>query len=336
MLALILCGGSGTRFWPLSTPTYPKQFLTLFDDKSMLRLTFERVSSFIHKEDIYFVTTENQLALVAEQLPEVDPQNIIIEPMGMNTAACIGMSVVYLKSKYGENESVVILPADHYIPDTCAFKNSILRSREVDNSIVTFGIVPTYPATGYGYIQAGKQYESDFYHVCQFKEKPSHYVAIQMIEQGNYFWNSGMFFSGLKTILNAYEKYCPDILSLCNQYISVADKDIQRDIYSQMPKLPIDIAIMEMSDNVLVMPIAYVWSDVGNWKSLSELMKSDENGNYFRGSGYANEAVNNSVYTKKYVAMIGVSDVVIVETDEAILILKKDMAEKVKEIVSVC
>jgi len=331
MLALIIAGGIGTRFWPLSTPEYPKQFLTLFGDKSMLQLTFERVNTFIHKEDIYIVTTETHAELVAEQLPQIQKDNIIIEPMGMNTAPCIGMSCVYLQQKY-ENERVLILPADHYIPDTEAFKQSIHKTQDIEDYIVTFGIIPTYPATGYGYIQAGKPYNDDFFSVCQFKEKPSLYVANQMLEIGNYYWNSGMFYSDLNTILYAYENHCPEVLSLSNKYLSTQDETQKRDIYAQMPKLPFDIVIMEKSNNVLVLPISYVWSDVGNWRSLSELMENDINGNYFKGQSYTHESVNNSIYSKKYVALLGVSDIILVETDEAILVVKKEMAEKVKEV----
>jgi len=334
MIVLIIAGGVGSRFWPLSSESKPKQFLTLFSDKSMLRNTFERSNALTNIDNIYIVTIKKHAKQVREHLPELSKDNIIIEPFGMNTAPCICMSCVKLMEIYDKNTPLLIIPADHYIPDTKAFVKSINDANhdETEKCITVFGVTPTHPATGYGYIEVGESYVKPLYYVKSFKEKPDYKRAVLMLKQGKYLWNSGMFYARLRVIAEGFKRNNPQILKLSNEFASQADEQKQREIYKQMPRLPIDIAVIEKADNVLVMPISYEWSDIGSFTAVSELMPKDVNGNYFQGKGYANNAVNNSIYSNKNVAIIGVSDIVLVETPRGILIVKKELAEKVREV----
>jgi len=334
MIILIIAGGIGSRFWPASSPCRPKQFLTLFGDKSMIRHTFQRSNAIVNSDNIYVVTTKKHTKLVREHLPELSIDNIIIEPFGMNTAACICMSVVYLMQIYDKNTPILIIPADHYLPDNVAFTKSINEVLKVatEKCITIFGVTPTYPATGYGYIEVGEKCEKTLHHVKSFTEKPNHNNAAKMLKKGNYLWNSGMFFSRLRVIAEAFKRHNPQILKLSDDYVSQTSEQSKKETYKQMPSLPFDIAIIEKADNVLVMPISYEWSDVGSWNAVTELMPKDEKGNYFQGKGQAYMAENIGVFSNKPVAVIGVSDIVLVETARGILVVKKDLAEKVKDI----
>jgi mannose-1-phosphate guanylyltransferase len=334
MIALIMAGGGGLRFWPKSTPTLPKQFINLFGDKSMIRLTYERVLSLFKPENIFIVTTADQKKLIQEHIPELSNHQIILEPCGMNTAPCIATATVYLSKIYSQNESVLVLPADHYIPDTKAFAESILTGmRSIKSkSIVLFGIRPTYPATGYGYIGSGDKYNADMFLVKHFTEKPDFYQAVALLAKGNYYWNSGMFSWKLGGIMENFKRYNKEILELAIQVCEATDQNKKKKLYSKMPKLPIDIAIVEKAENVLVMPVSFAWSDVGNWFSLSEQKPKDAQGNYFAGNGYVDIAKNNAIFSDKNVAIIGVSDVILVETEGSILLVRKDMAEQVRSV----
>ena len=330
MKALILAGGSGTRFWPLSTKSTPKQFLKLFNNKSMLQLTYERLLPSFNSENIFIVTIKDQIPLIKNHITDIKNENIIIEPFGMNTAPCIALSIIYLNNIFNSEERILILPADHFISDINLF-NSVIQTgmNEVKNDILlTYGITPTFPATGYGYIESEKKYNNEMFHVKHFKEKPNLELATEFLQKGNFYWNSGMFSWNLKTIIDAFKKYEPETLTITENVINNQDNDL----YATIPKKPIDIAIMEQADNVVVMPVNFAWSDVGNWHSLSELMPKDENENYFKSPNYNSASVNNSVFSDKPVALIGVENLVVVETEDALLIVRKDLAESVKDV----
>jgi mannose-1-phosphate guanylyltransferase len=334
MIALIIAGGSGTRFWPLSTESMPKQFLKLMGDRSMIQMTFDRVSHLITTEDIFVITTKGQSKLVAEHLPEIPLKNILTEPYGMNTAPCIGYASCKISNLYSHDEVVLVIPADHYIPDKSAFSLAIELGLPalLDSKLLLFGIVPTYPSTGYGYIEKGDAYNSELFHVKQFKEKPDLEKATEMLSQSNFLWNSGMFCWKLSTILLAYEKYCPSVLEISNRIDGISCDEKIHQLYSQMPRLPVDIAIMEQADNVVVLPVNYSWSDVGSWLSLSQLQEADVNGNYIQGKSCIQNSVNNAVFSSKFVSLIGVSDLIVVESENGLLVMHKDSAEKVKSI----
>jgi len=339
MKALIMAGGIGTRFWPLSRRNMPKQFLCITGDKSMLQMTVERVCRTIDINDVYIVTAQSQTELVHQHLPNLPVQNIIIEPFGMNTAPCIGLSLAYLKDKMEGNESLLVLPSDHVIKDTQGFLDSLKLAEKpaADGNLVTFGIVPDYPATGYGYIEAGGQIAEGVYRVAKFKEKPDFDTAKTFLQQGNYYWNSGMFFWKFNVIWQAFAEYLPQVMSILQEIIGMWQKDGEpadlKDVYAKMPKIPIDIGIMEKAEKRVVIPVNYGWSDVGSWKALAEISPADENGNFLPKRHFALDAKDNYVRSDKFVSLIGVENLCVIETDDALLITAKDRSEDVKKVV---
>ncbi|MDZ4182867.1 MAG: mannose-1-phosphate guanylyltransferase [Candidatus Cloacimonadaceae bacterium] len=339
MIALIMAGGAGTRFWPQSRNKLPKQFLRVMGDKSMIQLTLERLTPLIPVEDIYVVTAASQVSLVQEHLPELPLDNIIIEPFGMNTAPCIALSAAHLTGKYPPEECMIVLPADHIIRDTPAFLESLVQAEKVarEGYLVTFGIIPEYPATGYGYIEAGEELSPGVHRVAHFKEKPDYMTAEHFLSRGNFYWNSGMFCWTIQSIVAAFEIHLPAALtaanSICKLQESGAAEDEIATTYARMPKTPIDIGIMEPAQARAVIPVNYGWSDVGSWKALSDISAADENGNSFLGEGLAIDSKDNYIYSHKFVALIGVENLCLVETDDAILISSKEDSEQVKNIV---
>jgi len=340
MIALIMAGGAGTRFWPLSRKNFPKQFLRVLGDLSLLQMTVKRLLPRFSFADIYIVTAANQIELIKQQLPELPIQNIIIEPFGMNTAPCIALSVEYLKRLYHPQEALFILPADHIIREGEKFLD-ILKPAEIEAQkgyLITFGIVPLYPATGYGYIEAGKEIAPGVREVLQFKEKPDQQTAELFLAKKNYYWNSGMFCWTLQTISQAFEVWLPEASNIVSEIGNKwqnegLDTDIAS-LYAKMPHLPIDIGIMEKANNRGVIPVTFDWSDVGSWKAVADLTEKDKEGNYFSCCGKALSATNNYMATNKFTALIGVHNLCLIETDDAILLCNKDMAEDVKNIVN--
>ncbi len=336
MIALIMAGGIGSRFWPLSRKSNPKQFLKIFGEKSMIRMTAERLLPLIEWDDIHVVTSADQVKLVKEHLPEMPHDNIIVEPFGRNTAPCIALSALQLGRRYAGNEIMVVLPADHYIRDNRAFLVSLELAKKaaLAENLVTFGIEPDYPATGYGYIEKGEAYGNGMFHVKQFKEKPDRETAEAFLESGNYLWNSGMFCWRIDTIRKQFQTLLPRIESLLME-IHNHRKDSNFDIagtYLKMPKIPIDIGIMEQAEKRIVIPVSYGWSDVGSWRALYDLSNKNDFGNAFEGDTIGLDIRNCFIRSKRLVAAIDISDLVIVETDDAILVSKMDSCERVKEI----
>ncbi len=339
MIALIMAGGIGTRFWPLSRKTNPKQFLNIISEDSMLQMTVKRLHPKIKIENIYIVTAGSQADLTSKHLPSLPKENIIIEPFGMNTAPCIALSAQYLARKYDKNEKMIVLPADHLI----ALRDDFVASLEIaaaeaeKDDLVTFGIKPDYPATGYGYIEAGDEIGEQKFSVIQFKEKPDLKTAEHFLNSGNFFWNSGMFMWKIETILDAYKKYLPKVSQILKKIDTRWNEDgLSADIsseYAQMPKIPVDIGIMEQAENRVVIPVDYGWSDVGSWKALYDISDKDENNNVINCEYEAIDSNNNYINSKKFVALIGIDDLVVVESDDALLITKKDRSEDVKNIV---
>jgi len=339
MIALIMAGGTGTRFWPVSRKDKPKQFLKIAGDKSMIQLTVERLNDAVKPSDIYIVTAQSQVDLVREHLPQIPVENIIIEPFGMNTAPCIGLSLAYLAGRIAPSESIVVLPADHVIKDTGLFLESLKLAEQpaAEGYLVTFGIVPDYPATGYGYIEAGDKLAEGIYNVTRFKEKPDLETASAFLKQGNFFWNSGMFFWKYEVIYKAFEQYLPQVTARLEEIRFVWKHQNTRanivDMYAKMPKLPIDIGIMEKAEKRAVIPVSYGWSDVGSWKALADISPADKQGNNLPAEHIAIDAKNNYIMTDKYVSLIGVENLVVIETQDAILITAKDRSEEVKKVV---
>lgn len=339
MIALIMAGGSGTRFWPASRAGYPKQFLRIAGDKSMLRLTFDRLTPLVPPQRIYVVTAGSQAELVREHLPELPAGNILSEPFGMNTAPCIALGIACLEKKYAPEEAMVVLPADHVIQDIPAFLGSLGKAEKVAQSgaLVTFGIVPEYPAVGYGYIEAGEELEPGVRHVARFKEKPDVATATQFLREGNFLWNSGMFCWTLKAIGSAFGEFLPEALSHAREVAELWEKGASEsevaEVYGKMPKVPIDIGIMEPAAKRVVIPVSYGWSDVGSWKALADISGADGDLNTFQSPGFALDSKDNYIYSNKFVALIGVENLCLVETEDAILVTTKTQSEAVKNVV---
>lgn len=339
MIALIMAGGSGTRFWPKSRKNNPKQFLNVLGSTSMIQKTVERLLSKIAMHDIYIVTTANQVSLVKQHLPRLPKENIIIEPFGMNTAPCIMLSVEFLKSRYADGEIMLVLPADHVIRNIPGFLASLVpaEAEARKGRLITFGIMPDYPATGYGYIEAGGDIAPQVKEVLRFKEKPDVQTAEQFIAQGSFYWNSGMFCWSLKAITDAFLTHLPQAYNLGTEIADTWESqgynaDIT-ELYQQMPKTPIDIGIMEKAESRGVIPVNYGWSDVGSWKALADISTHDPEGNHFTHGGKAVFARGNYVNTSKWTAVIGLDDICLIETEDAILVCSKEKSEEVKKIV---
>jgi len=344
MIVLIMAGGIGTRFWPLSTKETPKQFLHILGQRSMIQQTVDRILPLVDHKDIYIVTNESQIGLAREHLPELPAENIIAEPMGRNTAACIGLSAVLLEEKYENDETMLVLPADHYIGKPELFREIISQADafvKEHKKLLTFGIEPTYPATGYGYIEFGKEIQTDplqIFAVRQFKEKPDLKTAKQFVKSGTFAWNSGMFLWRIDSINEAVENLMPSLNSSLYEIKNLwnSDKDKVGKLYSELESVPVDIGIMEKADNAVIVPINIDWNDIGSWQALDEMKQKDENGNFFEGNVLNIDTQNTYVYStdkNKKIALIDIDDLVVVDTKDSLLVCKKDKSQKVKDIV---
>ncbi|MBN1948621.1 MAG: mannose-1-phosphate guanylyltransferase [Candidatus Cloacimonetes bacterium] len=341
MIALIMAGGAGTRFWPLSRQNNPKQFLNILSDRSMIRMTFERLLPVIKTDDIFVVTAGSQRELTRKHLPELPAENIIVEPVGRNTAPCIALSLAYLKRKYSPDENMLVLPADHLIRKEDSFRQSLIRAEKYANlnNLVIFGIKPDYPATGYGYIEASARMEKDTYRVASFKEKPSEETALSFIDSGNYLWNSGMFLWKMSVVESAYRKYLPEMWTLIEQLENKRNcSDWKADLkldYESLPRIPVDIGIMEKAGSRVVLAVDWGWSDVGSWKSLYDLSPKDNSGNVFAGDEVSLDSRNNYIRSNKFVSLIGVEDIIVIDTPEVLFISRKGNSEEVRKLVEI-
>ncbi len=339
MIGLIMAGGSGKRFWPLSRQNFPKQFLKITSDVSMIKTTFNRMSGKIKKEDIYVVTSKNQVHLVKNDISEIRDENIIVEPHGMNTAPAVALSMKYLSERYDKNEVVFIGGSDYEILNTQGFIDSLepAENAAILGNLVTFGVKPTFASTGYGYIEGGETAKYGL-KVKTFKEKPDEETAEEFVKAGNFFWNSGMFVWTLEKISEAYNNYLPKVKTLCDDIALLWHRNGYKadisDIYARMPKIPVDIGIMEQAENRIVIPVDYGWSDVGGWKALYEISKKDHNGNVTKCLNLSINSSGNYINSNKFVAMIEVNNLVVIDTADALLIANMDKAERVKDIVS--
>ncbi|NLO44202.1 MAG: NTP transferase domain-containing protein [Candidatus Cloacimonetes bacterium] len=341
MIALIMAGGAGTRFWPKSRQAYPKQFLSVSKERSMIQLTVDRLSPLMDIKDIYIVTAASQVSLIQSHLPNLPKENIIIEPFGMNTAPCIALSVWYLKDRYPKDTPMIVLPADHDIKDEKAFVDAMRFASEKAklDGLITFGIVPDYPATGYGYIEAGEELEEGLTSVLRFKEKPDLDTAQAFLEQGGFYWNSGMFCWQLSTIMDAFETHQPELYQSVEKIAAKwqqdgFDADIS-ELYKEMPRTPIDKGIMEKAERRFCIPVDLGWSDVGSWKALSQLASKDKDQNHSKNQIIALDAKSNYIDSDKLVAIIGLEDICLIDTEDALLICPKERSEDVRHIVDI-
>ena len=343
--AVIMAGGRGRRLWPLSTESRPKQFIKV-NGKSLLARTFDRISPLIDPDNVLVVTNKGKGDLVKQDLPELPEENVIEEPMGKNTAPCIGLSAVYASEVLGleeENSVMVVLPADHLVGRELRFRELLGKAADVafdKEKLVTLGIRPTRPATGYGYIEAGHPIEGteDSRQVVSFKEKPDYETAEKFVAAGNYYWNSGTFIWRTDQLLDQLNRYMEDLskgLDRIKQALGDEDaRKILKEEYEKFTSTSIDYGLMEKADRRAVIPASVEWSDLGDWPSFEQLLGSDENGNSCQGEVVCEKARDNIVFndSDKPVVTLGLADTVIVNTSEALLAMSKDSAQEVKRI----
>jgi len=345
MTNIILCGGSGTRLWPISRTLMPKQFVKLFDDKSLFQLTVERNSKVCDSQ--FIVSNAEQYFLALDQLEELHKNNnkYLLEPVGKNTAPAIALACLALNPE----ELVLVTPSDHLIKDEEAYKQVLHRAKELaeENNLVTFGITPTFAETGFGYIEADKVNDEvrecglgQGFNVKAFHEKPDAETAQEYLNAGNYYWNSGMFLFKAGVFLEELKQYAPEVYeSSLQAYNNAKESDaslirIKHEDMLNIPEDSIDYAVMEKSTKVKVVPSDIDWSDVGSFDALFEEMPKDENNNTLAEKHIAIDSKNNLVYAKdKYVATVDVEDLIIVDTGDALLVSKKGSSQKVKEVV---
>lgn len=350
LVVLIMAGGNGKRFWPLSTLDNPKQFLKFIDkEKSMLTKTIERVLPLISLENVFVGTNESLVGKAIKEVPGLPQENIIAEPCNRNTAAAIGYGIIKIKKtiekryKNGyEKLTIIVLPADHLIKDENDFRNKLdvaIKRVQINKSIVTFGIEPNKLETGYGYIELKNKEQGKVSKVERFCEKPSLEKAKEYIEAKNYLWNSGMFVFEAETMLKAFEKYMPEhhkiLKKISSEKSTSSNEELKRN-FKKFKNISIDFGIMEKTDNIEVIPVDFGWSDVGNFTALDDIFDKNDNGSIERcGELKEYKSGNNIVIGSKdkEIVLIGVEDTVVVETGNKILICKKSEIEKIKNIV---
>lgn len=339
---VILAGGGGTRFWPLSRMELPKQLLNLTGKDLMVNETIDRLEGNVDKEDIFVVTNVAQAELMLEATGgRVRADHILPEPAARNTAACIGYAAMEILKKYGDG-IMCILPSDHYIKKTDAYKKVLtdaIRVAEKTEALVTIGIQPTFPSTGYGYICHGDTKADDgYYSVKQFVEKPDLKKAKEYILSGEYLWNSGQFIWKASVIMRYFEELLPDVYDCLKKIGEAMNTDSEKavidNVYQTIPKISIDYGIMERAKKVLVLEGDFGWSDVGSFDALEALYDKDEHGNIIYGEQIHIDTHDSIIYAKnKLVATIGLDNIIVVETEDAVLVCDKNRAQEVKKIV---
>ncbi|WP_411728205.1 mannose-1-phosphate guanylyltransferase/mannose-6-phosphate isomerase [Methyloglobulus sp.] len=340
MTPVILCGGSGTRLWPLSRGQHPKQFLPLTSEHTMLQETMLRLSGLGGLKSPISVCNEDHRFMMAEQLWEigVKPAAIILEPVGKNTAPAVAVAALSAES---EDEILLVLPADHVITNIEPFHSAIVEAEILARQgyLVTFGIVPTHPETSYGYIMRDSAQQGSSFKVAAFVEKPDLATAKNYLKSGDYLWNSGMFAFTAGNFLKELEKFNPEILSACKQALSAAKTDLDfirldKTIFSTSPADSIDYAVMEKTDKAVVVPLAAGWNNVGSWSALWDVTDKDAFGNAISGDVLTVDTKNSYIFSEnKLVTVIGVEDMVVIETKDAVMIASKDRVQEVKQIV---
>lgn len=343
LTALIMAGGKGTRFWPLSTEEKPKQFLNLIGEETMIQMTINRIKPIIPIERIFVCTGEMYVDLVKEQLPELPDRNIIVEPEGRNTAPCIALSAMVI-DRYYKNSNMVVLPSDHLIKDEEEFRNTLLAAdsfiKEKDEAIVTLGMNPSRPEVGYGYIKYSDEVlkSNDFrvIKVDSFVEKPNLDTAKKYLREGNYLWNGGMFIWSINNVINQIKMYSTSTYNALIDVMEVSEEKLQETInnnYEGTEATSIDYAVLEKSKDVYVIPSNFGWDDVGSWEALDRYREKDELGNVLVGQSKAVKANNNLVISSNNSVVVeGLSDIYVIENDGKVLVGHKSNVANVKEL----
>jgi len=351
---IIMAGGRGERFWPVSRERTPKQLIKLLGDKSFLQEAVARVQPLVPMKNIFIITNEAQAAEVRKQLPKLPKANVVAEPIGRDTCAAVtlGAALVGARSTTG---IMAVLPADHVIPEEKKFQQVLSDAFDLASRgqvIVTIGIKPTDPATGYGYIRTGvelppphgaKPYKSTFFKAEQFVEKPYYDKAVEYLNSGQYRWNAGMFIWSFVTITEGLQKHQPEMAEACQRWFKIAGtpklaKVLTKE-YPDLKKISIDFALMEHAHNVVVADGNFIWDDLGSWTALGRHLKSDPEGNCAVADFIHVDAARNIIFDARRknrtpIAVVGLRDSILVQTDDAILLAHKSQSQKVKELVA--
>ncbi len=339
--AVIMAGGVGSRFWPRSKEKSPKQLLKIFGNNSMIQDTVYRLKDIVDNENIFIITNKVQQPEIKNQLPQIPCENIIEEPFGRNTAACIGLASIIINAK-DKDAVMVVLPADHIIKDVDEFHRTLKDAAEFafeSKGLVTIGITPTRPETGYGYIQIDEKIiKKNIYKVYTFAEKPNYATAVRFLESGDFLWNSGMFIWRADAILDEIKIYMPDLHEGLKEISSNLntekyDKTLAV-VYGQLRNISIDYGIMEKSQKVYLTKGDFSWSDVGSWEEVYQLSEKDSDGNAKVGNIYTEMTIDSYIYSpNKFTSVIGIDNVIVINTDNALLVCRRDQSQEVKKVI---
>jgi mannose-1-phosphate guanylyltransferase/mannose-6-phosphate isomerase len=347
LIPVILSGGAGTRLWPVSRRSHPKPFMELVDGETLAGKTLKRAKAVagsapvitVTSRDYYFYTRD----LYAGLGNNTGDEHFLLEPMGRNTAPAIALAAMCVRDNVHEDASVLVMPADHLVADLRNFEASVKEALQLSNKgfLVTFGIHPTHAETGYGYIRQGDALSmSGGYRVAEFVEKPDEATAVEYLESGEYHWNSGMFCFQARIFLDSLKRYAPDVYEAASRVWEATDKkqlpiEFPAELFSECPSISVDYAVMERADNTAVVVSDFGWSDIGSWKAISELYESDEAGNRIRGKAILVGSTDCFVQGgERVIAAVGVKDLIIVDTGDAVLVTDRNQAQDVKEVVA--
>jgi len=339
--AVIMAGGVGSRFWPRSKEKTPKQLLQIFGKKTMIQDTVERLTGIVDNKNIFVVTNKVQKQEIINQLSNVPSENILEEPFGRNTAACIGLASLVIGSRQSDAVTI-ILPADHIIKNIDDFHNTLKAAAKFayeSKGLVTIGITPTRPETGYGYIQIDEaKIEDNIFKVYTFAEKPNYATAVRFLESGDFLWNSGMFIWRTDVILDEIKIYLPDLYEGLEQIKGDINKPnfekTLSSVYGKLRNISIDYGIMEKSKKVFLTKGEFSWSDVGSWEEVYQLSEKNGDGNTAIGNIFTDMTVDSYIYSPgKFAAVIGVENLIVINTDDALLVCRRDQSQEVKKVV---
>ncbi len=342
--AVIMAGGIGSRFWPVSTTRFPKQFHDMLGTgKSLLQTTFLRLTTFIPEQNILILTNERYIDLVLEQLPQINRSQVVLEPAMRNTAPCILLSALKIQ-KQNPNALLLVAPSDHWIEDETAFQQDVLNCFDFcqqKDALLTLGIPPSFPNTGYGYIEYEKKDSSSIKKVLQFREKPNYQTAKQFLEAGNFLWNAGIFMWSVKSIIQSFQSHLPKLYVLFEKGITELNtpNEVQfiKDNYAKAPTISIDFGILEKAENVYLKKASFDWNDLGTWGALHDKLEKDTNNNaVVRARTLLKDTENTMVYSAsdKLMVIEGLKDYIVVDKNEVLLIFPKEKEQEIKTLLA--
>jgi len=341
--AVIMAGGIGSRFWPVSTQAFPKQFHDMLGTgKTLLQQTFSRLNKIIPSENIYILTNEMYLEITLQQLPEISAKQVVLEPAMRNTAPCILLSALKIK-KENPNALMLVAPSDHWIEDEDAFAKDVqacFDAAKREDVLLTLGVNPTFPNTGYGYVEIENEIENDgIVKVKQFREKPDYDTAKQFLAAGNFLWNAGIFIWSAESIISSFNHYLPEMNSIFSHGIAVLNTSEEKEFianhYSEAENISIDYGILEKAENVFMKRATFDWNDLGTWGALYDKMKKDEAGNSIvNAETFLKDSKNNMIFTasQKLVVLDGIEDYIVVDKEEVLMVFPKEKEQEIKEL----